>query len=383
MTNPTILPGVWYTDCLPNGRFVDLYPNSHLETSFGRVELPRHQDILQVRLSNNGLNFAGTGHEDDIDYEWDGISWLEGKLAYGYNACIYDANDKLVVNRPGSQNITTSEGFRQVSSSGVLISSVSTIIYHTGTLWEYSEYDNLVIGQGGKGIYGEDPVIVLYQNRRILIREGICRFIRVRRWNINGIDTVSLGWVENGAAGRLIVPISELLLFPDAHDKDPVPPNPDPVPVPPDPNPIPPDPIPVPIPPKPVPEPVFKLIKELKLMDPETVSLVAFDHYARVVDGRLVFDKFNEDSETEFIISKPDSRFAIMKDGKFVGVDSTIYTQDITKQYYMTVSRGNYESFFIGTTPNGLLVAFVEYISQGANNTIPFISVPVTIKRKK
>lgn len=131
----------------------------------------------------------------------------------------------------------------------------------------------------------------------------------------------------------------------------------------------------------PIPEPIFKEIVELKLMEPEIVSLVAFDHYARVLDGKVVFDQTTESEDTKFEISKPDDRFAIKKNDKYVGVDSTIFSPDIRNQYYMTNDRGNYESFFIGTTPNGLLVAFVEYIHQGANNTVPFISVPITIKR--
>jgi hypothetical protein len=118
-------------------------------------------------------------------------------------------------------------------------------------------------------------------------------------------------------------------------------------------------------------------------MDKEIVSLVAFDHYARVDGNRVIFDQTIESDKTDFEMSEPDDRFALMKDGRYVGVDSTIYSPDIRNQYYMTDARGNYESFFIGTVQDsGLLVAFVQYINQGVNNTVPFISVPITIKRK-
>lgn len=116
-------------------------------------------------------------------------------------------------------------------------------------------------------------------------------------------------------------------------------------------------------------------------METEFVSLVAFDHYARVEGNKVVFDSL---TEVDFELSKPDDRFAIKYNGQFVGVDSTIFSPDIRQQYYLTDNRGNYESFFVGTVEgSNILVAFVQYIDQGVNNTVPFISVPVTIKRKK
>lgn len=121
-------------------------------------------------------------------------------------------------------------------------------------------------------------------------------------------------------------------------------------------------------------------------MDPEIVSLVCFDHYARVVNGKVVFDKLNEDSETEWEISKPDDRFAISPVSnlkKFLSADSTTFGSDICKQFELKDNRNNYESWFIGTTPSGLLIAFIQYIDQGANNTIPFVSAALTIKRKQ
>lgn len=119
-------------------------------------------------------------------------------------------------------------------------------------------------------------------------------------------------------------------------------------------------------------------------MEIELVSLVAFDHYASVSDNKVVFDRVSESEETEFQLSKPDDKFALMKNGLYVGVDSTLYSPDIRQQYYLTNTRGWYESFFVGTVEgSGLLVAFIQYFKgSGANHTDAFISVPVTIKRK-
>jgi len=126
------------------------------------------------------------------------------------------------------------------------------------------------------------------------------------------------------------------------------------------------------------------LIREIFLMEPQTVSLIAFDHYARVVGNRVVFDQTQESAETEFEMSQPDELFAFKKNGRYLGVDSTVYMQSPTEQYYMTNNRQGYESFFVGVvSDSGLLVAFVQYFKgSGANNTESFISVPITVKRK-
>lgn len=118
-------------------------------------------------------------------------------------------------------------------------------------------------------------------------------------------------------------------------------------------------------------------------MSTEIVSLVAFDHYARVEGNLLVFDQTSESDLTKFELSKPDSLWALKKDDLYVGVDSTIYMQSPMNQYYVTSARGNYESFFVGTVEgSNLLVAFVQYINQGVNNTVPYISVPLTLKKQ-
>lgn len=122
-------------------------------------------------------------------------------------------------------------------------------------------------------------------------------------------------------------------------------------------------------------------------MEVEQVSLVAFDHYARADGNKIVFDQVNESDQTTFELSKPNDNlygpFALMKNGLYVGVDSTIHMQSPMDQYYMVPGRGNYESFFVGNVEgSNLLVAFVQYINQGANNTVPFISVPITLKRR-
>jgi hypothetical protein len=152
------------------------------------------------------------------------------------------------------------------------------------------------------------------------------------------------------------------------------------------------NPAPTPTPPsnpeptKPSPQvPTFSLIERLKLMNPEIVSIVCFDHYARVLNGKVVFDQTTESTETDWEVSKPDDRFAIRpvsNTSKYLGMDSTTYGNDICKQFYLTDNRGNYEAFFIGKSPNGLLLAFIEYITQGVNNTVPFTSAAITIKRK-
>jgi hypothetical protein len=129
----------------------------------------------------------------------------------------------------------------------------------------------------------------------------------------------------------------------------------------------------------------FPVIKELEFMEPEIVSLVAFDHFARVDGDRLVFDQDTESEETDFEWSQPDNLFAFKRGEKYVSVDSTIHSSDPRNQYSLTDVRGGYESFFCGT-PEGesFPVAFVIYrVGSGANITEQFISIPITVKRKK
>lgn len=117
-------------------------------------------------------------------------------------------------------------------------------------------------------------------------------------------------------------------------------------------------------------------------MDPELVSLVdpAGGLYIHIDDAGNI----NSDLLTPwngFEISKPDDRFAIKYNGKYLGADGTQFSPNgICKQLQLVNDRGNYESWFIGVRPSGLIEATIEYIEQGVR-TVPFCSIALTVRR--
>ena len=55
----------WYCDGTPAGAWVVLVKDAYLLHTGARVELPRGQNLLYVRIAPDGMRFAGVGHHDD------------------------------------------------------------------------------------------------------------------------------------------------------------------------------------------------------------------------------------------------------------------------------------------------------------------------------
>ncbi len=119
-------------------------------------------------------------------------------------------------------------------------------------------------------------------------------------------------------------------------------------------------------------------------MEKELVALVdpAGGLYLWVNDN----DQILNDSEVPWYnweIDKPDDRFSIRTKDKYLGADGTQSSPNgICKQLQLVESRGNYESWFIGVRPSGLIEAVIEYIDQGVR-TVPFCSLAVTVVRQQ
>ena len=142
------VPGGWYLDALPNGAYVALVKDSHLQTSRGRVELPNGGNLLFVRIAADGQRFAGIGHLDDRAYEWSGSGWSSPSMAFGPNAIAYDVRDVLrVVWGPGTP--TGSMGWRYLADSGDLVTAEDTYADPLNHLWEYTIRGDIRCGQGG------------------------------------------------------------------------------------------------------------------------------------------------------------------------------------------------------------------------------------------
>lgn len=391
MKTDSIING-WYSDLSLQGDKVSLIRDSHIVLNGEAILLPG-ENVLYLTMKNvNGVIYlSGQGHITGDCLLWDSVTkvWRGIGSTFGFNPCafsdiaanlfvvtgnnVYGIYDLLSKNWSPLQSMQIgSQGFRYVKQ-GIPITGDSTYGPGPYDLAQYVELQSgLAIGQS----YIDGCVASYGQRYKIL--SGDAQFIRAY---IQGNNIVFCIVVPGINAYFYWMTLDELRTFPlESYDPPTHPPDP---PVDPPVNP-PVDPPTEPI--KPKPEPVIKLIKELQLMEPEIVSLVAFDHYARLVNGVIVFDQTTESAATDFEISKPDNRFAIKPVAdmsKFLGMDATTYGDNVCKQVTLSNERGNYESWFIGVRPSGMIEAVVEYIDQGVNNTVPFSSAVITIKRKK
>jgi hypothetical protein len=109
---------------------------------------------------------------------WNGNAWSSHGLAFGPRSVIFDAAGTLrVISGPPPV------GYRYVADDGRLITAAETYADPARGLYEYTERNGTIIGQGGSGALGEDPCIArLPDGTYRLIEEGTCRFINVTRW---------------------------------------------------------------------------------------------------------------------------------------------------------------------------------------------------------
>lgn len=169
----------WYCDAR-NGRFVanivkqwtPVIVGSNLETERGPVELPNGQCVLNVRIAKDG-RFAGIGHHDDLCWEWNWNSgWTSHGVAFGPQSVIYDDDDILrIITSPPAVGYRYALPFNRIVTCDETRSDVNRHI------WQFTELGDVTIGQGGDGIYGQDPVIILIDGTRRLLTGGACRFI--------------------------------------------------------------------------------------------------------------------------------------------------------------------------------------------------------------
>jgi len=100
----------------------------------------------------------------------------------------------------------------------------------------------------------------------------------------------------------------------------------------------------------------------------------------------LAFDRDAVAGSWEQFTAKPSTDPArwvlesVSAPGWIWGVDVTQFgSNELSKLFYLTDrAPGNYEQFFLGTTPNGLLLAMIEYLTQGVT-TKPYASPNLTL----
>lgn len=212
-----------YCDANPDGAFVVLMSGRHLSTHRGHIALPVYPhasgktmpfDVLQVRIAPDGAQFAGvgaTGPHADTALHWKAGAWdYTGRLAYGPSSVIFDRQNRLRVHSDRTQGPI---GYRYVDEQGNIITGEATYIDSVRHIYEWTQYGDLTIGQGGEGPHGQDPVIALYQGKRYVLAEGQCRFIRFTRTG----ERLAVSWVNqhNGSATILWLAASEIPTFPE------------------------------------------------------------------------------------------------------------------------------------------------------------------------
>jgi hypothetical protein len=209
---PLVIPGAWSVAARPGGSFVACVAGSHVITGWGRVELPRGQNLLYADLARDGVRVLGVGHQDDRAWLWDGREWKDRGPAFGPRAVIFDGQDQpLIVRGPGTE--TGSQGWRYIADDGRPVSSDSTYEDLVRRIWEHTTHGGITIGQGGKGPLGEDPCIaILPDGSYRLIEEGQCRFIDFEREG----GRLSVAYIRQdiGAARVWFLTVDELKQFP-------------------------------------------------------------------------------------------------------------------------------------------------------------------------
>jgi len=165
------IPG--YGDCraVP-GEYACLFPDRYVESSFsgqtGRAALLNGENINYLRIphAKGDGRMAGGGQTTKPDpvYEWQWpAGWVKVGLMYGPNGVIYGAGDVLTAVTSQAQYQATA-GWRYVNEAGVLVNCESTRQDVARGLYEYTEWADVAIGQGGKPDMG---AVVLFPGEKL------------------------------------------------------------------------------------------------------------------------------------------------------------------------------------------------------------------------
>lgn len=226
-----IIPGGWYADARPNGEYVVLVPDSHLETHAGRVDLPFGMNLLFPRVPMLPVGFAVAGqlHRESQNAEWTPTrDWRRVGPSYGVSPVIYDRQGRLHQATPA----IGSQGYRYVDEAGRLWTGDETYHDRDRRLHEYTVLSGgIVIGQDSDS----DRALIVYQGRRHVITDGRTRFIRAQRHG----DRIAIAiWREAKRDAFLLwLTVAEIAQLPVADNTTP---KPQPVPAPtPEPEPMP------------------------------------------------------------------------------------------------------------------------------------------------
>lgn len=231
------IPGGWYCDARPDGRYVALVSGVGLLTDRTAIALPpyvapqRPSDLLHVRLANDG-RFAGVGHDGHV-WEWNG-RWVNHGPFCGNYAVIYDAIDQLHIVRDcidPTDGGTGSLGWWCAGDDGLVPTwecydpSTPRSIAQGISFWLWSKLGDVVVGQGADG------VLARVGTKIVRLGRGSTTHVHLSRAG----NDIAVAWVRekpNPAACFLWATVNELRALladgPDVPAPQPPPPSPPP-----------------------------------------------------------------------------------------------------------------------------------------------------------
>lgn len=206
--------GAWEGDCLPLGNYVAAYPDGRLITHMGPWSAPVW--LRYPRMSPITNYVAGTTQSNParcVEVRPDG--WSDVAPACGNSACAYGPGGELIINMDCGHPYY-GLGIRYISDR--VYTGADTYMDHERHIYEWTEHDSITVGQNGKGPYGEDPCVILYNGRRYLLEGGTCRVIRFSKQG----DKLSIGFfrVDVGAFVAHWLTVAEIAELKDITDQE-------------------------------------------------------------------------------------------------------------------------------------------------------------------
>jgi hypothetical protein len=217
--------GAWEGDVLPGGAFVAAFPDTRLETVWGTIQAPEW--IRYPRLHPAFAQVAGqTQNTDRLLRVQINDTPIEEGPACGVSACLYGPDGTLYKN-PQCADPYYSQGFRYFDTrTNQPVPAWTTYTDSDRKIYEWTEYDGITVGQGGRGPHGEDPCVVLFNGRRYLLEVGTCRVVRFTKLG----DQLAIGFFRQDLPAFVghWLSVAEIASLLDITDGEQPPPDPEP-----------------------------------------------------------------------------------------------------------------------------------------------------------
>jgi hypothetical protein len=138
------VPG--HCEGLPGGAFIFSIPGVGVRTNFVMRALPPGNTAASYcRIADDGYRIACQGQNDDRAWLWNSEWRNLGVPAFGPNACIFNGDgDPWVISH------APAVGYRYVRDDRSVATCEETYADASRGLYEFTDYGDVAIGQGGK-----------------------------------------------------------------------------------------------------------------------------------------------------------------------------------------------------------------------------------------